>query len=51
MKSFFESKTYLNNDDQKLYQKIGEYLSYVPKMQRKKHPEEEIEVQEMEELI
>ena len=53
MKSFFESKTYLNNDDPKLYQKIGEYLSYVkePKMQRKKHPEEEIEVQEMEELI
>ena len=53
MKSFFESKTYLNNDDPKLYQKIGEYLSYVkePKMQRKKQPEEEKEVQEMEELI
>ena len=53
MKSFFDSKTYLERDDPKLYQKIGDYLLWVKKakVQRKKHPEEENEEQEMEELI
>ena len=53
MKSFFDNKTYLERDDPKLYQKIGEYLLWVKKakVQRKEQPEEETEEQEMEELI
>ena len=49
MMSFFQSKTYLEQDDPKLYDKIGEYLSLV-KQAKVEYGEGE-EVQEMEELI
>ena len=49
MKSFFESKTYLERDDPKLYEKIGNYLSWVKKA--KLHNGQGYEIQEMEELI
>ena len=49
MKSFFANKTYLERHDPKLYEKIGDYLSWVKKA--KVHGEEGHEMQEMEELI
>ena len=53
MKSFFESKTYLEQDDPNLYRKIGDYLSCVKKANgiRNRQPAEAHEIEEVEEMV
>ena len=53
MKSFFESKTYLDRDDPNLYRKIGDYLSCVEKANgiRNRQPAEAHEIEEVEEMV
>ena len=49
MKNFFYSKTYLDRDDPKLYEKIGDYLSRVKNVEVDNKEGEEM--QQMEDLI
>ena len=53
MKSFFESKTYLDRDDPNLYRKIRDYLSCVKKANgiRNRQPAEAHEIEEVEEMV